>query len=67
MGYKIANLHYLVAEDKLIEPHELPVGWGLLVRRDEKLELVEKPIWQAIGIEEQLVFLQRIAAKKTGI
>jgi len=67
MGYKIANLHYLVAEDKLIEPHELPVGWGLLVRRDEKLELIEKPVWQAIGIEEQLVFIQRIAAKKTGI
>jgi hypothetical protein len=65
IGYKIANLHYLVAEDKLIEPHELPVGWGLLVRREDCLESVSKPIWQAIGIEEQLVFLQRIAARKS--
>lgn len=66
INYKIANLHYLVAEEKVIEPHELPVGWGLLVRRADGLELISKPVWQAIGIEDQLVFLQRIAAKKGG-
>lgn len=65
LSYKVANLHYLVAEEKLIEPHEVPVGWGLLVKGDNNLELVVKPIWQDIGIEEQLVFLQRIAAKKS--
>jgi hypothetical protein len=64
LNYRVANLHYLVAEEQLIEAHELPIGWGLLVRRDDTLELMAKPIWQAIGIEEQLVFLQRIAAKK---
>ena len=52
MSYKIANLHYLVAEEKLIEPHEVPVGWGLLLRRDDALEIVAKPTRQAIGIEE---------------
>ena len=65
VSYKVANLHYLVAEEKIIETHELPVGWGLLLRREERLELVVKPVRQAIGIEEQLVFLQRIAAKKS--
>jgi hypothetical protein len=65
VSYKLANLHYLVVEENLIENHELPMGWGLLVRRNDSLELVAKPTWQAIGIEEQLVFLQRIAAKKS--
>ena len=65
LSYRIANLHCLVAEEHLIETHELPVGWGLLVRRPDRLELVEKPTWQDIGIEEQLVFLQRIAARKS--
>jgi hypothetical protein len=67
LSYRVANLHYLVAEEKLIEPHEVPEGWGLLVRRAGSLELIAKPVWQAIGIEEQLVFLQRIAAKKTDV
>jgi len=65
LSYRVANLHYLVAEENLIEPHEVPVGWGLLVRRNDNLELISKPLWQPIGIEEQVVFLQRIAAKKT--
>jgi hypothetical protein len=65
LDYKLANLHYLVAEENLLEPHELPVGWGLLVRRDDRLELVAKPVWQDINIEAQLIFLQRIAAKKS--
>lgn len=65
LGYRVANLHYLVTENNLIEPHELPVGWGLLVRRDDGLLLISKPIWQTIGVEEQLVFLQRIAAMKS--
>jgi hypothetical protein len=41
------------------------MGWGLLVKRDDQLELVSKPVWQPLGVEEQLVFLQRIAAKKS--
>lgn len=65
LGYRLANLHYLVAEESLIESHELPANWGLLVRRDDRLELVMKPVWQPIGVEEQLVFLQRISAKKS--
>ena len=64
LGYRLANLHYLVADENLVAEHELPEGWGLLLRREERLELVRKPAWREIGVEEQLVFLQRIAARK---
>jgi hypothetical protein len=64
--YRLANLHYLVTEENLIEPHERPLGWGLLVRENESLRLMEKPTWQDIAAEEQLIFLQRIAYRGTG-
>jgi hypothetical protein len=67
LGYRLANLHYLVAEANLIAPHEVPTGWGLLLKRGDNLELVSQPLWQSIGVEEQLVFLQRISAKKSVI
>ncbi len=63
LSYRMANLHYLVVEDKLLKAHEIPTGWGLLVRRDETLVLAAQPIWQDIATEEQLVFLQRIACR----
>jgi len=63
LQYRIANLHYLVVEESLVETHELPAGWGLLVRRGDSLELAVKPAWQEIGVEAQVVFLQRIAAR----
>jgi hypothetical protein len=65
-SYRLANLHYLVIEEELIGPHEVPTGWGLLVRRGENLQLVSRPLWQDISVEAQLIFLQRIAARKGG-
>jgi hypothetical protein len=65
LSYKAANLHYLVVEEGLIEAHEVPTGWGLLIRREARLELIREPLWQTISVEEQLVFLQRIATKKS--
>jgi hypothetical protein len=62
--YGVANLHYLVVEESLLAAHEVPQGWGLLVRRGNSLELAGKPQWQEIHVEHQLVFLQRIAARK---
>jgi hypothetical protein len=67
LSYRVANLHYLVAEEKLIEKHEVPTGWGLLLRRGDRLELHVEPLWQTIGVEEQVIFLQRITAKKSVI
>jgi hypothetical protein len=43
----------------------VPIGWGLLVRRGGQLHQFTKPAWQSIPVEEQLVFLQRIAARKS--
>jgi len=63
-SYRMANLHYLVVEDALLDSTELPTGWGLLVREGDALRLAEKPTWQEIHVESQLVFLQRIAARK---
>lgn len=61
--YKLANLHYLVLEQGIIKAHEVPLGWGLLIRRNEdSLELVEAPALQAISIPMQVFFLQRMAA-----
>ena len=66
-SYRMANLHYLVVEEKLLKSHEIPAGWGLLVRTAATLELIEKPTWQDINVEHQIVFLQRIAAKKAAM
>jgi hypothetical protein len=35
------------------------------MRSGDHLELINKPVWQEISVEEQLVFIQRIAARKT--
>jgi len=60
-SYGMANVHYLVLEPRLVETHELPQGWGLLIREGETLHLARKPAWQDIAAEAQLIFLQRIA------
>ena len=65
LSYRLANLHYLVVDEDVVETHELPTGWGLLVRKENELELIRKPTWQNVPVEVQLIFLQRIAARKT--
>jgi hypothetical protein len=40
---------------------ETPLGWGLLIRKENMLLLAQKPTWQDIGVVEQLIFLQRLA------
>ena len=55
---------YLVVEAELLALHEVPMGWGVLVRSGDRLDLISKPVWQEISVEEQLVFIQRIAARK---
>jgi hypothetical protein len=63
--YRVANVCYLVVEERLIEKHEAPTGWGLLARCGKELRLIIQPVWHDIGVEKQLLFLQRIAARKT--
>jgi hypothetical protein len=59
--YRCANLFYLVAEEGVLAEHESPLGWGLLVHRAEKLELVRKPVWHDCPETNRLWLLQRIA------
>ena len=65
MRYRCGNLFYVVAEDDIFQPHEIPLGWGLLVRRADRLELREKPVWQDLEDHERLALLHKIAASGT--
>ena len=63
--YRCGNLFYVVAEDGIFQPHEIPLHWGLLVRRADRLELREKPVWQDLEDHERLALLHKIAAHGT--
>jgi hypothetical protein len=60
--WRAASLLYLVTEEALLAPHELPDGWGLLVRRGESLEVVIKPCLRDTTPAERVALLERIAA-----
>ncbi len=59
--YRCANHYYLVVEEGILETHEAPVHWGLLVRRGESLHLSRMPVWQDVVEPARLELLQRIA------
>ncbi len=65
LKWQAANLHYLVVEPDLVAPHEIPVGWGLLVRAADRLELSTLPEWREVGESTRLTFLHRLAAAGT--
>jgi len=62
MKWQAANLHYLVVEPGLVQQHEIPAGWGMLVREGQRLELRVRPEWRDVDEATRLTFLQRIAA-----
>ena len=62
--WRAASLLYVVAEAGLFEPHEVPEGWGLLVRRGEALELIAKPCLRDTTPAERVALVERIAARK---
>src|ERR1700722_14311567 len=59
--YCCANLCYLVVEDGILQSHEVPLQWGLLVRQGEVLTLERIPVWQDVSVPTRLELLQRIA------
>jgi hypothetical protein len=63
--YRCANLNYLVIEPGILASEEAPVGWGLLVRRQDMLVLEREPIWQEVVESDRLALLQNIAAAGT--
>ena len=62
MKWQAANLHYLVVEPAVVEAHEIPAGWGMLVREGERLELRVRPEWREVDEPTRLTFLHRVAA-----
>jgi hypothetical protein len=60
--WRAASLLYIVAEEDVLQPHELPEGWGLLVRRGATLELAVKPSLRDTTPAERVAVLERIAA-----
>ena len=60
-----ANLFYLVAEPDVVAVHEVPAGWGLLVRDGCALRVVAKPLFHEIGEPERLSLLHRISLAAT--
>jgi hypothetical protein len=66
MRYRCANLNYLVVEPGILEPHESPTGWGLLVNHGGQLVLEANPVWQEIDVRDRLRLLERIASKADG-
>lgn len=63
--WRSASLLYLVGEEGLFAPHEIPAGWGLLVRRGASLELAIKPCLRDTTAQERVALLERIAAAAT--
>jgi hypothetical protein len=61
----VANLRYIVAEQAALDAHELPAGWGLLLREGDTLHLAIKPIWREVGDEHRFALFQRIALAAT--
>lgn len=62
MRWRAASLLYIVAEDGLFAPWELPEGWGLLVRREATLNLVVKPCLRETTSAERVALVERIAS-----
>lgn len=60
--WRAASLLYIVAEEGLFAPCELPEGWGLLVRRGTILELAAKPCLRETTAAERVALLERIAS-----
>lgn len=59
--WRAANLHYVVAEPELFRLHELPAGWGLLLRSGDTLEPVLRPVFHEVDESQRLTLLHRIA------
>ncbi len=45
-----------------MEEHEIPVGWGLLVRDGTRLQLRARPEWRDVDDPTRLTFLHRLSA-----
>jgi hypothetical protein len=61
--WRAASLLYLVTEEAILAAHEVPDGWGWLVRREADLELVGRPLLNPTTPEQRVALVERIAAR----
>jgi hypothetical protein len=59
--YHAADFLYLVTGPDILEPHEVPAGWGWLVREGDALVLREPPFRHLTAQEASLAWLENIA------
>lgn len=59
--YRCADFLYLVVEDGIFAPDEIPAGWGLLVRHGDALVLERPPVALEAAPEQRLALLEAIA------
>lgn len=59
--YHAADYLYLVTEPGLIAAHEVPMGWGWLVRAGEALELRLRPVRHSTSPATRLAWLETLA------
>lgn len=63
--YRCADFLYLVVEEGIFAPDEIPAGWGLLVRRGEALALERPPVALGAEPEQRLALLEAVALAAT--
>jgi hypothetical protein len=62
--WRAATFLYLVVDSStIVYGHEVPAGWGLLLREGEQLHCVIQPVRQTTKLEERIALLERIAAR----
>ena len=63
--YGAADFLYLVTEPGIAEAHEVPDGWGLLVRDGATLALRQLPVRHSLTPERRLAWLEKLALAGT--
>lgn len=65
LRYRCADFLYLVVQDDIYAEAEIPAGWGLLVRRDDRLQLARRPADLRAADSQRLSLLEQIALAGT--
>lgn len=62
--WQAATFLYLVTEtEATAHPHEVPAGWGLLMREGDQLRCVLRPVRHEVPVEARIALLERMAQR----
>ena len=65
--YHAADFLYLVTEPDILSPHEVPNGWGWLVRQGDTLHLAKLPTRHVTTVEQRITWLESFARTATAV